>query len=218
MLKADRAVLLENKLFSSLEPDIPENWIRKGLSEIVSYKKGDVVLSEENFRRCLIVILKGGASVLRLDAEGHRTVINELQKGDVFGMATLFTEDEDYPSYIVAEEASRMAIFPKERIEEAFSQSPAFALSYARLLSQKIRFLNRKLSSFTESETAEKLLRFLESASGGEKEFLLPCSVSRLSEILGVGRASVYRAFDVLTKQGALSRNGKSIVLHPEKS
>lgn len=218
MLKNDQAVLCGNELFSALPQELLEKWLSEGICETLSCKKGDVVLSEENFRRCLIVILKGRVSVLRLDAEGHRTVLNELSKGDVFGMATLFTEDEEYPSQILAEESSRLLIFPKELIEEAFSRSPDFSLAYVRLLSRKIRFLNRKLSSFTESETGEKLLRFLENASGGKQEFLLPCSVSRLSEILGIGRASVYRAFDLLTEQGKISRNGKAVILHPEKS
>lgn len=212
MLKTDSAVLFENELFSTLDPSLLNRWIKEGRAELHSFRKGEAVLTEDHFRRCLIILLKGSAAVVRLDTEGHRTVINQLHKGDVFGMATLFYEEQSYPSGIFAEEPSRMMFFPKELIEDAFRSSPPFAESYVRLLSRKIHFLNRKLATFTESEAAEKLLHHLKTASDGQKEWILPCSLSRLAETLGIGRASLYRAFDSLEKQSILRRNGKQIV------
>lgn len=216
MIKTDYATLFGNELFSFLDPSLFERWLKEERAELHNYRKGEAVLTEENFRRCLIVILKGGASVVRLDAEGHRTILNQLRPGDVFGMATLFYEEETYPSRVIAEEPSRMILFPKELIEEAFRSSPDFAAAYVRLLSQKIHFLNEKLGTFTESEVEEKLLHHLRTASNGQKEWTLPCSLSRLAESLGIGRASLYRAFDSLEKQGVLRREGKQIVFLSE--
>ena len=102
---------------------------------------------------------------------------------------------------------------PKETIEKAFFEYPDFAKAYVILLSEKIHFLNKKLSAFSEGEAAEKLLRWIKNFSNGENEFFLPCSVSKLAGMLGIGRASVYRAFDTLSERDIIRKDGKKIVI-----
>ena len=208
MTSKDKAAILESKLFSTAPGGFFD-----GRVSIVTAKSGERLMTEKNFSRCLALIIKGKASVSKIGLDGHRTVINTLQEGDVFGMATLFYEEAEYPSEITAEGELRIAVFPKELVEEAFSASPEFAKAYATLLSQKIHFLNKKLSAFSEGEAAEKLLRWIFNAAGGENEFMLPCSVSKLAQMLGIGRASVYRAFEALSDRGIIARNGKKIVI-----
>ena len=187
------------------------------VDEQSNFEKGKAIMTASSFTRCLIVILKGSASVSKIGADGRRTVINILRCGDIFGMATLFFE-QDFPSEIIAEEPCRLAIFPKELVEEAFAASPEFAKAYVTLLSQKIHFLNSRLSTFTEGETSERFLRWLSAVSGGKTEFCLPCSISRAAETIGVGRASLYRAIGVLSEEKVLKHEGKNIViLKPER-
>ena len=64
---------------------------------------------------------------------GKKTFINRLSEGDVFGMATLFYEEAEFPSEITAEGNLRLAVFSKETVEEAFSTSPDFAKAYVVL-------------------------------------------------------------------------------------
>lgn len=213
MTNRDKEVLFLNPLFKTLNRSLCEDWIKSGSAKIISFDKGEAVMTEENFSRCLIVILKGSAAVVKNGLDGHRTVINLLRCGDVFGMATLFFEQEEYPSEIITEESCRMAFFSKKLVEEAFSSSPEFSKAYVTLLSQKIHFLNARLGTFAEGETDERLLRWIKDISGGKMEFCLPCSVSRVAESIGVGRASLYRAFDSLQAKGVLKKSGKSIVI-----
>ena len=208
MTAKDREVFSKNKLFSNFDIDRFREEIK-----IISVKKGETVMTKSNFSRCLALILKGNASVSKIGLDGRRTVINRLSEGDVFGMATLFYEEEEFPSEITAESNLKLAIFPKEKVEEAFSISPEFAKAYAVLLSEKIHFLNKKLSAFSEGEAHEKLFRWILTFANGENEFILPCSVSKLAGMLGIGRASVYRAFDSLSEKGIISKDGKKIVI-----
>lgn len=218
MTAKDKEILAKNPLFSSLGEGVSEKWIKEKRALLVSAKKGETLMAAENFKRSLVLILKGEAAVSKINSEGKRTVINILSEGDVFGMATLFYESEEYPSEIRAESPCRTAVFPKELIEETFASSPGFAREYVSLLSKKIHFLNEKLEIFAGGEAEEKLLRHLAAASGGKTEFELSCSVSRLAESLGVGRVSIYRAFDSLAEQGVLKKEGKKIVIFkPER-
>ena len=90
---------------------------------------------------------------------------------------------------------------------------PEFAKAYVTLLSEKIIFLNKKISAYSEGDASEKVLRWILTMANGESELVLPCSVSKLAQMLGIGRASVYRAFDALQEQGIIGRIGKKIVL-----
>ena len=208
MTANDREAFLKNELFSKLDID----FLREKMN-LVSAKKGEVIMKQHNFRRCLTFIIKGKATVTKIGLDGHRTIINRLSEGDVFGMATLFYEEEEFPSEITAESNLRLAVFSKEAVEEAFFSSPEFAKAYVTLLSGKIHFLNKKLSAFSEGEASEKLLRWIMTAANGETEFYLPFSVSKLASMLGIGRASVYRAFDTLSEKGIVHREGKKIVI-----
>ncbi|MBQ5357237.1 MAG: Crp/Fnr family transcriptional regulator [Oscillospiraceae bacterium] len=208
MTSKDREAFLQSPLFSKLDLDT----IKNGM-EIVCVKKGETVMAKKQFRRCLVYILKGSASVFKIGLDGRRSVINSFYEGDVFGMATLFYEEAEYPSEITAEKDLRLAVFSKETIEKAFSENPEFAKAYVVLLSEKIHFINKKLAAFLEGEASEKLLRWLINASGGEQEFTLPCSVSKIAEMLGIGRASVYRAFDSLSERGIIIKEGKNIII-----
>lgn len=208
MTSRDREVFSKNKLFSKFDIDR-----FKDRMEIVSANKGKTLMTQKHFSRCLALILKGNASVTKIGLNGHKTVINRLSEGDVFGMASLFYEEAEYPSEITAESALRLAVFPKDAVEEAFATSPEFAKAYVTLLSEKILFLNKKISAFSEGDASEKVLRWVLTMANGENEFVLPCSVSKLSQMLGIGRASVYRAFDILQTRGIISREDKKIVI-----
>ncbi len=213
MTGSDKTVFLCSPLFSKFGIQNYEKLIKSGNAKIASYKKGNVILDGKNQMRCLMLILKGSVSVSKTSADGKKAIINFLSKGDIFGMATLFYEHDEYPSVITAEEPCRIAIIPKEIVDEAFERSPEFAKEYVILLSEKIHFLNRRISTFTESEADEKLLNWLKNNSGGKKEFELSCSISKLAFILNIGRASVYRAFDSLIYDGYILKDGKKITI-----
>ncbi len=208
MFTKERQLFSDNPLFSTLDF---ENLSEK--ADIVSAKKGETIMDEKGFKSCLAFILKGSALVYKIGLDGKRTVINRLSAGNVFGMATLFYEKDEFPSEIVAEKDIRMAVFSKEVVEQTFTENPQFAKAYVTLLSEKIHFLNKKLSAFSEGEISEKLLRWIKDFADGQTEFSLPCSLSKLAQMLGVGRASVYRAFETLSERGILERTGKNIVI-----
>lgn len=208
MTAGDREAFLKSPLFKNIDIDRFKDRV-----VFINAKKGETIMTKKSFSRCLALIIKGKATVSKIGLDGRRTVINSLSDGDVFGMATLFYEDAEFPSEITSEAALRLAIFPKELVEEAFSLYPEFAKAYAVLLSEKIHFLNKKLSAFSEGEASEKLLRWLLTTANGRTEFEFGCSFSKIAQMLGISRASVYRAFDTLCEKGAISKDGKKIVI-----
>ena len=84
--------------------------------------------------------------------------------------------------------------------------------SYLEFMSDKIVYLNKKICSLTAGSTSKKLASFLLD-NQCNNAYTLTASISTLADMLNVGRASLYRAMDVLIDNGLIQRNGKTILL-----
>ena len=176
-------------------------------------EKNEVIFSENNYTRSLVIIIKGSASVTK-QSGNSKILMNIHNKGDIFGMATLFYEEENYLTQITALEKMTMAVFSKENVKKIFSVHPAVSENYITILSEKIHFLNKKITTYTKAETLQKVASFILQHTNDEKtESVLPFSITSISEALNVGRASVYRAFDTLENDSVIKREGKKIII-----
>lgn len=174
-------------------------------------EKHEVIFSENNYTRSLVIIIKGSASVTK-HSSNSKILMNVLKKGDIFGMATLFYEEENYLTQITALEKVTMAVFSKENVKKIFSLYPAVSENYITILSEKIHFLNKKISTYTKSETIQKVASFILQYADKDKNVSdLPYSITSIADALNVGRASVYRAFDTLENDSVIKRDGKKI-------
>jgi len=174
-------------------------------------EKNEVIFSENNYTRSLVIIIKGSASVTK-QSGNSKILMNILNKGDIFGMATLFYEEENYLTQITALEKVTLAVFSKENVKKIFSLYPAVSENYITILSGKIHFLNKKISTYTKAETLQKVASFILQYVNEDKTVSdLPYSITSIADALNVGRASVYRAFDTLENDSVIKREGKKI-------
>lgn len=178
---------------------------------VSEYARGDVIFSPRSFARALGFLITGSALVYKVSSDGRRVLMSRLTPGATFGMATLFTEREPFPTEIHAERACRVLFLPKDWVQAALSTEPRLSSNYISLLSERIHFLNRRIEGLTGDDLSTRLLYVLRSFEGSTADgtFTLPYSLSQLAEILGVGRASLYRALDALTDAGVLTHEGR---------
>ena len=210
MKKNDVSALLKSPLFG----DSPEELIRELLSsgnyEIISFSKGDTVFSEGETDVRLCLVLKGS-----LEVSKGSLFMSTLGEGSISGMSCLFGEGGTFPTTVRAREGSRLLFISREQLMSLFGRYPDILEKYLSLLSRKICFLNGKIESISAPDSGEALRTYLlETARRlGSDSFELPLSGSRLASALGIGRTSLYRAFDRLTEEGFLTKNGKSITI-----
>lgn len=177
-------------------------------SEECAYSKGQVVYDAGLARPALALVLEGNLRVLH-----GKVVMNDLHPGDVFGAAALFGGGEPYPSTVVAASACRVLLIPQETVTAWMAAVPQVGENYVRFLSDRIRFLNRRLSTLTAGQTDGKLWRYLVVHSDDAGVVRLPGGMTGLAECLDMGRSSLYRCLDSLTAQGKIRREGKTIVI-----
>ncbi len=173
-----------------------------------TYRKGEVIYDASTARRALAMVLEGTLRVLH-----GRVAMKELYPGDVFGAAALFGSSEPYPSTVVAETDCRLVFIPQETVSAWMAAVPRVGENYVRFLSDRVRFLNRRLSTLTAGQTDGKLWRYLLAHRNREGVVTLPTGMTGLAETLGMGRSSLYRSLDSLVAAGRIRREGKHIIV-----
>ena len=172
------------------------------------FEKGAIIYSAHRFRRAVGVVQRGEVLILR-DA----AVLNRLDAGAVFGAAALYGEQEQYVTEIQAATACEIRFFDEALLRQWMQRDFRIAENYIGFLSDRIRFLNQRIASFTAGDTEQRVLTFLRQHTDESGLVTLPHSMSELSKMLDMGRTSLYRALDTLTANGQIRRDGKFIYI-----
>jgi len=202
-------VLSDHPLFAGVD----QTNLRRLLdtAEQLCAPKGESIYTPQRFRRCLGVIAAG-----RVRVSKQTLVVSVLTEGDVFGAAALFNTGSEYATTLTALTDCTVMLIPQMAVSLLLHESPQFAENYVRYLSGRIQFLSARLDAVTAGSAGRKLGQFLLSQADGEGR--LRICATQLSARLGVGRASLYRAFDALEGAGAIERDGKEIhILNRDK-
>ena len=173
-----------------------------------SCSPGEVIYSPTRFRKAMGIVLEGRLAVLK----GQDLLLKTLDPGHCFGAAALFPPTENYVTTIRAQTPSTLVFLPDHWLVSLFETYPQTAVAYITFLSQRVRFLNRKIDSFTAPSVRDTVLGYLLTIhQGGAAE--IAGGYSRLANALNIGRASLYRALDSLEAEGRIRREGRRIFL-----
>jgi CRP-like cAMP-binding protein len=201
--------ITEIPLFKECDPTTFRSVLNECGCQIRTFADGEILRSPEDTDRVAGVILKGKATVTTPDT-ARNTLLRFLGKGEMFGIANLFSE-APYISVIRANGECRAFLLPEQAIRQLLERDTAFLYRYLGFLSGRIRFLNQKIGYLTAGSAERRLALYLRSLGKGSVH--LDESISSLSELLDVGRASLYRAFDKLTEDGFIQKQGRSFTL-----
>lgn len=214
MRKSDIESIQTCPLFNNLDRERISALLKELSPSAVSYEKNEVIFSPVSFTRSLAVITKGSAAVTKTG--GSSTVyMSKLISGNIFGMASLFYESDEYLTCITAKEKCRVMFLTREQVDLLFRLEPITGVNYITILSERIHFLNKRISEIACPDAREKLLQYLTVSCERDENgsITLPCSASSLASALSIGRTSLYRAFDALEAEGTIVKNGKNIIL-----
>lgn len=175
-----------------------------GQGRRLTIARGETVQDRQCTHHCLGVVLRG-----RIQVYKNALLMSTLWSGDLFGAATLFSQREEEPTTLTALTTCELLLIPQEGVRRLLRESGSFAEGYVTYLSDRIRFLSDRLSTLSAGTAEGKLAQYLLAVAGAEGEVHL--SATRLAALIGVGRATLYRAFDSLEGEGLIARTGKTI-------
>ena len=170
---------------------------------------GTLLLSPETTEKMAGLVLAGRAVVTTPDP-GKKTLLRFLEATEPFGISNLFTKDR-FVSMIRAHGECRVFYLTEEALRRLLEEDHKFLYRYLAFLTGRIQYLNQKIGYLTAGSAERRLALYL--VSLGKERIRLEASISALSELLDVGRASIYRAFDKLTEDGFLQKDGRNLIL-----
>lgn len=173
----------------------------------VSYSKNDTVFSKETYSPVICVIIKGEARVSK-----GETVISHLKDGEIFGAAFLYNQSYEFENTVTALTPLKVVIIEKSGVDELIKCDSSISFNYISYLSERIGFLNDKIEGYTKPSAEEKLLLYLKkNADINNGKCEISVSMTELSHVLQISRASLYRVIEALEQQGKICRDGKKI-------
>ena len=194
--------------------DLPDEACRRlqPLLHPLSFTKGsDLALPGE---RGLMLLLCGRARVA-FRGEGGERLVKFLEAGHVFGAAGLFSDT--VPQAVVIAEEDCQALFVPERVlPEIWEQYPKTAERYIAFLTERVRFLNRRVSALSEPSVDMRLWQYLLQHCEQDGTVRLDRSMSALAKTLGIGRASLYRVLEQMQAEGRLQYKDHVICIERE--
>ena len=209
-------ILSKSFLFSGIEKEELHRLIAGKYPEIKSYKRGELVYSSADPERKVGFVASGKCEI-RIDRQdGSKTLLNSLTSSDSFGVLSVYSEEE-FPTQIYAAVGSSVIFFSAEQIEFFVNQNAQISANLIRFLAERISFLNKKIATLSQGRVEDKLASelLLESKKCASDEFDFNCS--KTGEIIGAGRASVYRALSSLEAEGLIKFDNKKIYILDRK-
>ncbi len=205
--------LTRTVLFDGVTEDWIRAWLNRSGAIVAEYPTGAYLFRKTDTSDRIGIILRGSADVSRMSEDGmmHMSTLN---KNDLFGAASLFGGDMGYVTDIRCNERVRVLLIGEEEMLSLLSEQKNILRNYLRYLNGRIRFLNRRLDAFSKNTVAAKLMTFFDSEA--KDGVYTVQNYTKLSEMLCLSRATLYRALDELEASGKIKREGKNIRLLEE--
>ncbi len=199
-------------LFDGLTLNQTEN-IKNMLGLPVEVPKGN-----ELYKNGQICILKKGSATIRRLSSGHPVTVRTAKCGEVFGVASVFGECEQSLSSIIANDTCTVYYLNEELLKKLISDYPIIGINYISFLTDRIRFLNKRIDTFSADNTESRVYEFFLSQADNNGKVVLNFGMAELSRRLNIGRTSLYRSIETLEKSGLITRNKNTVeILKGEK-
>ena len=199
-------------LFKNVDKNTLTEIINDKFYSVIEYQRSKTLFTSSHFEKGIYFILDGKCEILSMH-DTKAVVINTLAKYDSFGALTLFGKEKEYPTEIKAVKKTRVIFFSKETVLHLLEKYSLISRNLFEFLTERIYFLNSKISSFTKGSVEAKLALYLLEQYKKNNSTDVKLNFKKCSEILGNGRASVYRAIATLTEKGCILVEDKIITI-----
>ena len=184
----------------------------------IRYRKNVNILSNVNRSDFIAIIDSGSINFIYTDYDGNKSILEELNKGEIFGSltstihseeVTCITKEETQITYIEYDEITNNEIIKNDYYI-------IFIKNLIRILSEQLSTRNRRIELLTKKTTRDKILIFLkqESQRKKNKTFFLKTTYTEMANYLSVDRSAMTREMKYLKEEGFIDTNGKQITIN----
>ncbi len=182
---------------------------QKRLREIAverSYNAGQWIRHHGEVWPYLFLVLSGNITALKESPEGRSLIIETIGPGEILWGIAFFEPDAPMPVALIAEEDSRILIWPQDRVQQIFSDNPAALWELCRLVVRRVQRASDILDELAFQPVAGRLARFLVDRFGGVEGERVARSLTldEMAAHIGTTREMVCRMLHKFSNQGLI--------------
>lgn len=172
--------------------------------------KGQWIFLEGDPAEQVGVVLSGEVQVVREDYYGRRSIVTDLQPGELFAEVFACAGVRSLPVSVVAVCHSEIMLINCKRILSTCSNAcefhNRFVSNLLRVVAEKNIKLNQKIELLSQKTTRQKLMSYLllEAKKNGDTEFSIPYDRQGLADYLGVERSAMSAEISRLRRDGII--------------
>lgn len=214
-------------LFSSLDDAQLNTISAMGIEK--PYKKGDIILMEDDeTNQSFFLIVKGEVKVVLTAEDGREAILASLKEGDFFGEMSLL-DGEPRSATVRAVEDSRLFTIRREDFLAALKKQADLSLALLTEMSRRQRKSNRQISSLAlmrvYGRVAATLLQLMEErgmrtrTKDGKNIIVVKDRPTQqfMADMSGTTRETVSRVLNYFQKKGYIVLDGKDLLILQEE-
>ena len=193
-----------------------------GSFSIQTYKKNEIVHSEDETPTHLFCLLKGKVKVFREGVGGRSQIVRMIKPVEYFGFRAFFA-NETYVNAAAAVESSVVCLIPLEVISELVKENIDLACFFIRNLSVSLGVADRRTVNLTQKHIrgrlAESLLFLRESYGLEEDNSTLSIYLSRedLANLSNMTTSNAIRTLSQFASEKLIAIDGRKIKIIEEE-
>jgi len=209
--------LSEVFLFRSLSRETLNEIISEISPQIKEFSHKEAIYSPNDYEKKVGFIANGECVVEQLKNDGKTVPLNLLRVSDSFGIMAVLSDEPEFPTRVSAVKDTTVVFITKEKLLSVLERYPAVSVNLIYFLTEKISFLNKKISTFTSDTVEDKLSKFVLEEYRRLNSSEIPFNCQRAAKSISAGRASLYRAISSLCDSGVIRFENKKIyILDPK--
>jgi len=183
------------------------------------YKKGEVILMEEESGSALFVIVDGEVKVVRVGDDGREVILSILGPSDIFGEMALLDGETRSASVVALDRAELFMIHRKDFLA-LLHEHPSIAISLLKHLTQRLRRADAMIKSLSLKDAYHRvgyvLLQFADERGrikqGRVEVDNLPVQ-QEIANMAGTTRETVSRTLSKMENLKLVNVDGNTVII-----
>jgi len=195
-----------------------------GLGIRKKYKKGSIILLEEETGAALFVIVSGKVKIVRMDDDGREVILSILGESDFFGEMAIL-DGLTRSASVVATSKSELFMIHRRDFLKLLNDYPLVAIALLRELTGRLRKADAQIKSLSLKDAAGRVANVVLQLADDIGMFRkgrveideLPLQQD-LANMAGTSRETISRMIHKFIKKGYLQLQGNKLTINDYES
>jgi CRP-like cAMP-binding protein len=173
---------------------------------------GELLFRQGDRAAAIYKVESGRLRLIRRTVDDHLVILHTARGGEFFAEASLFAEA--YHCDAIAAVQSRVRVYPKAMVIDAFGADPAFAEAFMARLARQLQELRARMELRNIRSARDRVLQYLRLRAGAHgRSVAIDGQLQDIAAEIGMSREALYRTLAALEAEGCLTRTENAILL-----